>query len=202
MERFAKVAKDLKHSLNTEEVEKIVGNVNKSYSNNLKLITAHNKEKLYDCINSNYVYDIFLVHYLTEIYKNLESGHWVCVAVDHFKKKIYFFDPYGTFVDDGLKCIPKNFRQYTGQDSRDIGKFMEYMNRNYGYTLYYSQHHYQKLKKGINTCGRWCGLFLRHIIHGGNEESFYNLVNELCKKYKFTDFDIFVTLITNNLIKK
>ena len=37
---------------------------------------------------------------------------------------------------------------------------MKYMNENYGYRLYYSQHHYQKLKSGINTCGRWCGLFM------------------------------------------
>ncbi len=202
MESFAKVAKDLKHSLNKKEVEKIVGDVNKVGSSEVMLITAEDKDNLYESLNSPYLFDLYLIHYLSEIHNKYQSGHWVCLVIDHFKKKIYFFDPYGSFVDEGLTYLNKKFREYTGQDSRDVGKFMKYMNEKYGYRLYYSQHHYQKLKSGINTCGRWCGLFMKHIIHGGNEESFFNLVKELTKKYKINDFDIFVTLITNNLIKK
>ncbi len=194
MEVFAKVAKDLKRPLSKSDVEKIVGEP-------VTLITADNKNQLYESLDSNKMYDLYLIHYLSEINKNYESGHWVGLAVDNYKKKIYFFDPYGEFVDDGLKYLSKKFREYTGQDSRDVGKFMKYMACNYGYQLYYSQFHYQKLKTGINTCGRWTGMFLKHISHGGTENSFNKLVKELMEKYKIKDSDVFITLITNNLIK-
>ena len=195
MESFAKVAKDLKRSLTKNEVEKIVREP-------ITLITNETKNLLYDSINSDNIYDLYLIHYLSEIHDNYDSGHWVCLVVDHFKKKIYFFDPYGAFVDDGLKFLTEEFRQNTNQNNRDVGIFMKFMHDKYGYRLYYSQYKYQTLKKNINTCGRWVSLFMRHIIYGGGtEETFKKLVLEQSSKYKIKDLDVFITLITNNLLK-
>ena len=57
MESFAKVAKDLKRSLTKNEVEKIVREP-------ITLITNETKNLLYDSINSDNIYDLYLIHYL------------------------------------------------------------------------------------------------------------------------------------------
>lgn len=78
-------------------------------------------------------------------------GHW-CVIFKRTPNNIEFFDPYGTFIDDQLDFINKNFRKISKQSY----PYLTYLLYNSPYKIEYNQYKFQKKGNNIKTCGRWC----------------------------------------------
>lgn len=84
---------------------------------------------------------------LYETKKN--SGHWTCLY--KVEKTIFFFDSYGNNIDLQLKFIPKQINESLGQDHKKLIELLY----NSPYKVEFNEYKLQKLKKDINTCGRW-----------------------------------------------
>lgn len=109
-------------------------------------------------------------------------GHWCCI----FKQQndlIEFFDPYGVYPDDELLLIPNDFRKESKQDKKYILGLMYYS----PYRLSYNEHQFQKKRKDIKTCGRWCSL--RIILRDWPLEKFARI-------FQNTESDDLVTFLT------
>lgn len=111
------------------------------------------------------------------------TGHFCCLLKLH--EKLIFFDSYGQTVGVQYEYISKKYRSMTNQLRNDIARLM--VNSRYK-DLFYNEFQYQKMKKGINTCGRWCGLFLKS--------------NMLPYKFKHLISDLHKTIAPNSSLDK
>lgn len=80
----------------------------------------------------------------TALLKYKQDGRW---TVEHF-------DSYGLSPDDELKFVPDSMKRKLGEDHPKLTEFL-YKSP---YKVVYNKYKLQELKKGVNTCGRWCGL--------------------------------------------
>jgi hypothetical protein len=135
----------------------------------LYVITPENKFKLLDIIKdlkgSEYRPVKILVFYETDSdpIKGTRMGHWCCMGIKG--KDIYFFDSLGLFPDDELDKISPDYRKATNQGERVVGKIL-YQLANRGFRIHYNDLPFQETGPGINTCGRYCALFLGSAING------------------------------------
>ncbi len=84
------------------------------------------------------------------LYQTKENfGHWTCV----FKNKYgyNFFDSYGIKPDFEIKFIPKYYREDSGQSFTHLTYLLAKTKK----PIEYNDVKLQKLKSGVNTCGRW-----------------------------------------------
>jgi len=97
-------------------------------------------------------------------------GHWVC-AFKRNNNAIEFFDSYGFFPDDELKLIPEYFRKVSNQ----LYPHLTYLLLKSKNKIEYNNVQLQKLKKDVNTCGRWCivRIMLRNLT-----------INEFVRKFQ------------------
>lgn len=109
-------------------------------------------------------------------------GHWV--AIYRNDDKVYFFDPYGFFIDDQLEWISTNFREISGQ----MYPLLTLLLYESPYEIHYNEHKYQKKSAGINTCGRWSAL--RLVFRDFSPEQFKQL-------FKGANADEIVTILTS-----
>jgi len=87
---------------------------------------------------------------------SINKGHWCCIL--KYDKTIEWFNPYGIRPDAQKNLLGKMTNIMLGQE-RDY--MTELMQKSKGYKLIYNKKKLQKLKEGINTCGRW--IILRII---------------------------------------
>jgi hypothetical protein len=87
---------------------------------------------------------------------SVNRGHWC--AILKYDKTIEWFNPYGIRPDAQKNLLGKLTNIMLGQE-RDY--MTELMEKSKGYKLIYNKKKLQKLKAGINTCGRW--IILRVI---------------------------------------
>jgi len=89
------------------------------------------------------------------IEQNPNSGHWCCIL--RYGKTIEWFDSYGLKPDGELNFISKIKNKLLGQDVKHLTfLFNDAVQREWN--CIYNKKKLQKLKNGINTCGRWCLL--------------------------------------------
>ena len=90
------------------------------------------------------------------LYETKENfGHWVSLfVVDDCT--LEFFDPYAYAIDDELAMVPEYFREESGQDYPHLTQLIK--NSAKFSRVIYNQEKLQKLKKDVNTCGRWAGI--------------------------------------------
>lgn len=91
------------------------------------------------------------------------NGHWVVLTRDG--TDITFFDSYGGFVDDQLDHTPVKYRP---ELSRLLGR--------YPGKVHYNDVQVQRYDDRVNTCGRWCGLFVRE--RGVGVDDFVDVIEE------------------------
>jgi len=84
------------------------------------------------------------------------QGHWCCIM--KYNKTIEWFNPYGVRPDGQKNMLGKLRNQLLGQAEDYMTHLMK---SSKGYKLVYNKARLQKLKQGINTCGRW--IILRII---------------------------------------
>jgi hypothetical protein len=88
------------------------------------------------------------------IENKLNSGHWVCLLRSN--NTIEFFNSYGLKPSVDLNFIDKIQNKLLGQDIKTLNILLnECKNR---FNIIYNKRRLQKLKEGINSCGRWCIL--------------------------------------------
>jgi hypothetical protein len=84
------------------------------------------------------------------------KGHWCCIL--KYDKTIEWFNPYGIRPDAQKNLLGRMRNMMLGQEPDYIDDLMK---ASKGYKLIYNKKKLQKLKNGINTCGRW--IILRII---------------------------------------
>lgn len=87
---------------------------------------------------------------------SVNRGHWCCIL--KYDKTIEWFNPYGIRPDAQKNMLGKVRNMMLGQDEDYM---LNLMKASKGYKLIYNKKRLQKLKEGINTCGRW--IILRII---------------------------------------
>jgi len=121
-----------------------------------------------------------------------QYGHWCCI----FKATptlLEFFNPYGKIIDgmpdEGLKYIDPKFREETNQ----LLPYLSMLMLDSPYELSYNEYPFQKLAKGISTCGRH--VCVRLLCRKMTLNDYYKMMTKMAKKYDI-DYDAIVTLIT------
>lgn len=121
-------------------------------------------------------------------------GHWCCLIKRG--NVVEFFNPYGDvkkigegYPDECLRYINKIFRKESGQDEPILTKLLLECD----YELEYNQYPFQKMKNGINTCGRHCAT---RIMMKDMELDEYALFIYTLAKTLGVSMDEIVTAIT------
>lgn len=131
--------------------------------------------------------------YKKEIKHNIIDGHYCGLL----KKgdDLYFYDSYGDFPTDQLKYINPNYRKETDQVKNYLADLMV----NSPYRLHYNPYKHQEAKRGINTCGRHCALFLKSEMDPEDYNRLYKSIKKTLK-YNGKYNDKIVTDLTKDMI--
>ena len=84
------------------------------------------------------------------------NGHWTllqqCYDTKNKKPYILFFDSYGYSPENEISIIPIQFKRESNQERGYLLKLLY----NQPQEIHYNNYRLQKIKKGINTCGKYC----------------------------------------------
>lgn len=103
-------------------------------------------------------------------------GHWCGLSL--VDDSLQFFDSYGgknAFPDKEQDIIGDEYLKKSNQTRYKLQRLMK--NSRYP-KLAYNEHKYQKLARGVNTCGRYVGCFLNS---GLTTDEFYKLMLSMKK---------------------
>lgn len=123
------------------------------------------------------------------------SGHWLCM----FKRggnTIEYFDSYGGKPDSQREWLSEEQLEMLGQEDCCLTNLL----RASRYKVYYNTHQYQKDRKDINSCGRWC--VARLICKDMSNLQFYNLIKEQMKERGLKSADDWVAIFTYEMLGK
>lgn len=128
------------------------------------------------------------------LYKSSASyGHWCCIK--RTGTLISFFDSYGGFPDTQKVKNDPEFIRTSGQGFNYICKLLHQASTTN--TIEFNEHKYQLARKGINTCGKWCYVFL--MFNGGTDD-FYEFIMNTKKDLGLPSLDILINYIFISLI--
>jgi hypothetical protein len=87
--------------------------------------------------------------------KSSTNGHWICILYHPDTNTVEHFDPYGFSPDVELK--------YSSDPETQQNLLMRFYNqaKNEGYNVIFNPYRFQKLKDGINTCGKHSSIRAR-----------------------------------------
>ena len=87
--------------------------------------------------------------------KSSTNGHWICILYHPDTNTIEHFDPYGFSPDTELK--------YSSDPETRQNLLMRFYNlaKSEGYNVVFNPYRFQKLKDGINTCGKHSSIRAR-----------------------------------------
>ena len=118
--------------------------------------------------------------------KTSNSGHF-CLLTNKYKEgSLYFFDPYGYYIDDELKLSDFQIRNMNGIEVPHLTHLIE----NSNYDLIVNKIKYQEFKEHVNTCGRHCVTRLNYINLSDEE------YNNFLKKNSHYNPDFWVSVLT------
>ena len=95
-----------------------------------------------------------------------QSGHWTAVARN--KNNVYYFDSYSIGIDGELKNISADLRYELGESEHLLSKLF----KNSQLIVHSNSFHYQSHHEDINTCGKWCVIFVKAIFDGLSMKAF------------------------------
>lgn len=172
---------DIELALSNVDVEDIVGK-------QINMIVYDNLNTVGD-INDLFINNCCLISYRW----GDNMGHWCCLRKNKKGNKtiISFFDSYGDFPDDELKKIKLKFNP---EIARLLLKFRDESDNN---LVEYNDEQLQKKQFKVNTCGRWCGLFMKY-----KDVSADDFADIFLKYKKYIDLDELVTELTQKFIYK
>ena len=113
------------------------------------------------------------------------SGHWTCVM--KYDGKYEYFDPYGGKPDAPLGWIDGNTRQQLGEDRPILGPMLAKAGGTHNTVRY------QKLKEGMNDCGRHTVHRILAMLDGVDKDEYKQLMDHLRQQLN-ADYDGVVTM--------
>ena len=118
-----------------------------------------------------------------------DNGHWTALKYGqkNGENVIFYFDSYGLMPERELRYLPRRLVTMSNQLKGLLYKLF----RKQPLRICYNQYRLQKLSSGINTCGRWCVLFLKYNL---DEDEFAKVFREESKKYNTTPDELSVYL--------
>lgn len=154
------------YALNKKEVEKIAGKP-------INMVRYQDLDNMYDINEIFYDYnnkitepiDCALIHFQTSHNNTGIYGHWCIICRNG--KDLYFFDPYGTYIDDQLEHIDPEYNELIGQNYPYLSNLLGYSD----YNIHYNPYRLQKFN-GSQVCGRYCGAFARFFDEFDNMDDF------------------------------
>jgi hypothetical protein len=123
------------------------------------------------------------------------NGHWVCILRYRPEKNedevIEYFDSYGNEPDEPLTWIDNQTRDELGYDECYLTDMFDDTPKE----VIYNDYKYQREKKDINNCGRYCVLrILLNKKRGYDLEQFNKFMSELKDDWK-ENYDVVVSRI-------
>jgi hypothetical protein len=124
------------------------------------------------------------------LYESTKGNHWACILKPY--DYILYFDSYGIKPENEFRFIAPKYRKE--QQEGDLIKLLV----NQPLKIHFSQYRLQKLKKGINTCGKWCSVISKLMI---NEDEFNDIIKDLRMTFKLKNDEI-ISLLYKILSKQ
>ena len=121
---------------------------------------------------------------------SLKAGHWIVLVRNH--NNIYYFDSYGVGVDGELEHIKRGLRYELGEDSKLLTKIIKTIPNRCEFK--YNRFDFQSYHKNINTCGKWCVVFVKCIFYGLTLKQFTSRIKALRNKYGYK-FDVLISIL-------
>jgi hypothetical protein len=121
-----------------------------------------------------------------------KTNHWVLLQYinkPNNEPYILFFDSYGISVGNEFNEIPKSIQRMTQQDRNVILKLLI----DSPLKIHYNQYRLQKLKNGVNTCGRWCCV--KGLLSDMTEDEFAKSIRKIQKETKLKPDQIICLLM-------
>ena len=153
--------------------------------------------KYADLDQYNSIYDLMpsridYVFLLTE--NDVNIGHWTLMT--RSDGKFHYFDSYGEKPQSILNFIsPKMNKKLGNNYSEDLGKMIKSIKKNHKFT--YNKYQFQADLLDVNTCGRWCILYLSLFLTDDlSNEEFIKLIKYKSKQLKLSQ-DELVTFLVN-----
>jgi hypothetical protein len=138
---------DIKRKISTnitdQDITKYLGT--DARENIIKYSDLANVSDIYEILPKPRCYKIVLIE------DKYNSGHWTCLL--RYGDTIEWFDSYGLNPSGELKFIPKIIRRMLGEDQDYLMKLLKQVKNR---RVIWNKKRFQKLEKGISTCGRWC----------------------------------------------
>lgn len=175
----------LKYSLSDSDIEKF-------FDNNINIMRYQDLDK-YDNISD--IVGQYGCIILIEGPNN--KNHWTLLQrVDKRKNNSFYlwFDSYGVFPSNELDnyYIPRGFKN---QNKETLLKLLY----NADLPVHFSQYRLQKLKSGINTCGRWCAI--KNLFKNLDEDEFASMIKKMCKQTRLKTDEV-ICLLYEDLNQK
>jgi hypothetical protein len=128
---------------------------------------------------------------LLEVQRN--EGHWICLAIKD-PTTLYYFDSYGEGIDKefGLH-IPPQTREQLGERCDRLKQLLNGLPKQ----VKVEQNHiqYQADGNGINTCGKWCAVFIKCVLKGNmSMNNFHQFINSQKKQFGMSNDEIICKL--------
>lgn len=167
----------MEKTFNENELKTLIGH-------DLKIITPENRIAVMSllnlCTNIPSYIGKAMIFYQTgyDVVHEVRNGHWCCIAIRY--PDVFFFDSLGLFPDDELNKIPYSYRIRTNQNERLLGHIL-FEAKKRGFNIHYNNSKLQQDGKGINTCGRYCVMFLNEAIKANDP---YKYMVERLDPYK------------------
>ena len=136
----------------TEEMAKMITSddinryLHKGGDEILKYSELSRYENINELLPSNGTYKIILIE------TNYNVGHWCCIL--RYGKTIEWFDSYGIVPDGELKFVSAIKKKLLGEDHKYLTNLLASATKQ-GFHVIYNKKKLQKVKNGVNTCGRW-----------------------------------------------
>lgn len=185
---YEKLLEDMSYSLSDLDLKALLGNDGR--------IIKYNQLSDYDSIKPllpNEAFDSIII--LVELQENV--GHYECIV--RAKQNIFFFDSYGVRPDKSLLFAKKQFRRELGQKYPLLSHLLNRA-KDDGFHVMFNTFPYQDKSNAINTCGRWCAVFINYMKHASPKKQNFVAFNKYVKseaiKYQFKSLDMWVTHTT------
>ena len=118
------------------------------------------------------------------IFWEIESaniGHWTALCRD--KDSYIFFDSYGLTEQQDFSYIPKSLRSQLDIKYDYLKELLK------GKKVISNHVAFQKMRDGVNTCGRFVSMFLYVFKKGYSLKYFQDVMKENLRKYRFKNYD-------------
>jgi len=108
-------------------------------------------------------------------------GHWTCLC--RLNQTYIFFDSYGHTEQEDFSYIPMTLRSQLGIDKDYLKDLLK------GKHVITNHVDYQKMKDGVDTCGRFVAMFLYIFKRGYSLSDFEKIMKKNLRKYGFKSYD-------------